>query len=588
METEKFSFPLKNRKYKKLLSSNAFYTFAIITLLFEVGCSFFIYYLTYNSYTTHIHSQLVIEANRIENTLQDVFTETHQVMMYVGKQIALHSEYDPHFIEKILVNSPEFVSKMKNIYPWSLFDWVDPNDFRIINSQIGLLRDAPTKVIDSYTWKCPKYPWTLQLSHPTIGNTSGMWVIPAGMGVLSKTNKYLGTLNVGFNIAELNAKIQQILASNVVSFIVLDDDLRIVLQSADNSIDPKSSYYRDILSDKNYFTEDKNTLSPPLSYKDIKYTYYKKIKNYPYFILTGFDKKLAQHEFWVLLLPRLLELYGVGFFCLCLLYLLRKKLFILGKISGTAKKTFLQRINTEMKESIETILAYSNILIKHLREETGVIVTKERKIEFIEKIYEAALNLHTLAGSTLNFNYITINTLIENSIAILTEIALKKNINIKASLDPSLLSFYGDELRLQQIIVGLISLSMEYSPKGSTIKVSATNKLSRDNQMLLIVKIEDNGFSLNADDIMRISERFPHDEKEEEALGSHLDFPSIERLIRLLKGTFYICNKWQKGKIINVTLPYPMESEETEAQGSDQKNVYWLFEKPNSHSLKEI
>lgn len=574
-------FLFKKNRYKKMFFSNTFYVFTITTIIFEVVCSIFIYYFSYNSYYSRIQSQLTIEATRIELILENIFSETHQVMTYVGKQIALHSEKDPQFIEKILDNSSELVSKMKNIYPWSLFDWVDSNNYRVFNSQIGDMRNTIEKVDDSYTQKCPKHPWTLQVSHPTIGNTSGMWVIPAGLGVINQNKKYLGTLNVGLNIAELNAKVQQALASKETSFIVLDKNLRIILQSADNAIDPKSSYYRDLLSEKNDFEKNSAYLNSSISYKNIKYSYYKKINGFPYIILTGFDKSLVQQEFWALLLPRLLELYGLGLFLLCLLYFLRKKLFSLSQNSDMAKKTFLRHINSGVKESIDSILAYSNILIKHLRKETSVIVTKERKIEFLEKIYQEALNIHTVTGTTLNLSFLTINTLIENAIDILTETALKNGISIKTSLDPTLFPFYGDEYRLKQIIIGLISLSIDYSPKNSTIKVSATNKISTAGNPLLNIKIEDNGFSLNADDIIRISEKFPQDAKDEAAFEGQLDLPNIERLIRLHKGTCYICNKWQKGKIISVTLPYDLEEDSSNSQEilPEGKNVYWLFEK---------
>lgn len=576
-----FLLPFKQKRYKRLFLPSAFYIFVLITVSFEIICTLFIYYFSYNSYLSRIQSEVVVEANRIEVTLLNVFSETHQVMTYVGKQIALYAEADPHSIENILNNSSEFVSKMKHIYSWSLFDWVDSNNYRIFNSQIGRMQNIPTKINESYTQECPKYPWTLQLSHPSIGQTSGMWVIPAGLGVVNQNNQYLGALNVGFNIAELNAKIQQALASKTTSFIILDKECRIVLQSAENSIDPKSSYYRDLLSDRDELKEEKASLSPPLVYKNINYTYYKKIKGYPYIILTGFDKNLVHQDFLALILPRLLELYGAGAFFLCLLYLLRKKLFSLGKISDVAKKPFLQRINSEMKESIEVILAYSNILLKHLQKETGVVVTAQRRIEFMEKIYKEALHLHTLAGTSLSFNYLTVNALIENSIDILTETALQKAITIKTSLDPTLLPFYGDEHRLKQIIVGLISLSMHYSPKNSTIKISTLTKVSPTKQMSLIIMIEDNGFSLNAEDIKRLSEKFDNTE-EEDVFGSSLDFASIEKLIHLHKGTYDIGNKSQGGKVIEVTLPYGLGEEnsiKTKDPLPDENNVHWLFDK---------
>lgn len=575
MEFKQFLLSSKENKHKTFFFFSPLYAFAIVMIVFQILFSIFIYYFSHKSYYSRIQSQLVTDSNRIENVLQDAFTETYQVMLYVGKQISLYAEQDPQFIEKILVNSPEFVSNIKNFYPWSLFDWVDPKGYRIINSQIGRIPNGPMKVNDSYIFTCPKHPWTLQVSHPTIGNTSGMWVIPTGLGVLNEKNEeYLGTLNVGINIAELNVKAQQVLPSKEISFIVLDDDFRIILQSANNALDPKSSYYRDILPSKSYFKEQQSHLSTPITYKDIKYTYYKKTKDFPYIILTGFDTKILQQDFLALLLPRLLELYGVGIFCLCLLYFLRKRLFTIGKNSENAKKTFLERLSSELKESVEKILAYSNTLIRHSGGQTSVVVTNERRNEFIERIYEEALKLSALTGTSVNYTYLPIQTLVKDSLEILIKKAIKMNFNIKTLLKPTLMPFYGDEFRLKQVIASLISLSMEYSPPNSTIKISATNQISNTGKDLLIITIEDNGFNLDAEDMMRLAEKFSYEKQDD--LGIQLDFVTIENLIRPYNGTCYICNTL-KGKIIKLSLSY--DHGQVDSSEPSKDNVHWLFGK---------
>jgi len=534
-------------------------------------------YFLKNSYLNHVKTQLVTEANRIENTLADTFSETYHVMLYIGKQISLYGKNEPRFIEKMLFNSSEIALKIKTVSPWSLFDWVDLNNRVVVNSQIGIIPNPSEKVHDSYTLKCPEAPWTLQLSRPTIGNTSGMWAIPAGMGITDKQNKYLGTLNVGFVIAELNNKIQQALIAEESSFVVLDEDLRIVFQSADNSIDPKSSYYRDLLKNKKYFKEDKAYLENPITYKEIEYVYYKKMEDFPYIILTGFDKQMVQDALWNLILPRLFELYGVGAFCLALLYFLRKKLFNLTTASETNKEIFFQSAARRMRDSISSVLTYCDVLIKSLKGETNIIVTKDRQIEFIEKIYTEALNLYTMTTDTLNITCIYIDKLIENSVSILIKATLKKNITIKTSFASHLLPFNGDEFCLKQIVTSFIALAINYCPKGATIKISALNEL-KNKQMFLVIKVKDNGFKLDAKDIMRISERFSHTQEQESIMTTQLDFASIEKLVQLHDGKCYIYNKEPKGKIIEVVLPYRADAsvEEREIDMSKTSNVHWL------------
>lgn len=567
---------LKRKRYKKFFLTNGFYVFSISIFLFEIIFSIIIYYYVQHSYVARLKTQLVTETHRIENTLKDLFAETQQVMTYVGKQIGLDGQNDPRFIEKILLNSCKITSR-KTVYSWSLFDWMNPDNQVIVNSQIGIVEHPSGKVQDPYIWKCRKFPWTLQFSHPNIGDTSGMWVIPAGIGVTNNKNEYLGTLNVGFNVAELNNKMQQLLAFKESSFIVLDEDLKVILQSADNAIDPKSSYYRDMLINNKYFIENKGYLKDSVSYKDIEYVYYKKMEEHPYYILTGFDKIIVQRMLWDLILPRLFELYGVGLFCLGLLYFLRRKMFNLVEASGSAKKTFSQRINKEMRDSISSILTHSNILIKYFMGESKIVVTKERQIEFIEKIYKEALDLYTMTSDILHRTYVDIKHLIETSIDLQIETAFEKDIRIKTYFNPALLPFYGDELRLKQIVASLISLAMEYSPKNSAIQISANIEIMNDNQRLLILEIVDNGFSLTAEDILRISESFSSDEEKEDFMAGRLEFGSIEKLIHLHEGTCHIYTNEQKGKTVKVTLPYKTEVElKKDLNLKEGNNVYWL------------
>ena len=86
-----------------------------------------------------------------------------------------------------------------------------------------------------YCLKSPKKPWTLQLSHPVLGNPSGSWVIPAGTGIVNDGGKYLGSVVIGFNLPELESMVEQRL-NDPISFIVLDEDMNIILQSQDNRL----------------------------------------------------------------------------------------------------------------------------------------------------------------------------------------------------------------------------------------------------------------------------------------------------------------------------------------------------------------
>jgi len=545
---------IRKQPHKNEFRKNYFLAIIIVVCFFY---SLLIVYIVYHSCRSSLEEHVIIEAQHINNTLTTILDETAFVMTFVGKQIAQHEHANVKHISKILIDSSKIPYKNQPIYSWSLFDWVDPDGHMLVNSQIGITKSPYRKVFDSYVWKCSKNPWTLQLSPPTVGNTSGMWVIPTGMGVSDSTNKYLGALNVAFNVAELNSKIEQSLVDKSGSFLVLDENFRIVLQSTDNAINPKSSYYYDLLHDSNYLLiKSQGSLIKPIYYKDISYFQYIKMTKYPYIILTGFKKSVFIREFQSLIIPRIIEFIAMGCFCSCLLYFSRRKFLNLLSFSNQIKESFFHRVNLELYASLRYIINSSNILLRGLKNEIEIGMNKEEQIILISQIYDEAVKLNTLTIDVLDLSYINVNKAIVESITINTQTALIKNIKVKCSLASHLPPLYGDELRFRQIISGLLNLSLEYNPQKSTITLFSVSRKIK-NKTFLIIKIEDNGFSLNIEDIRRISNN-ANNKKEGNRI--HLDFSSIEKIIKLYYGKCSIYDKrhkgQMKGKIVSIIIPY--------------------------------
>ena len=527
------------------------------------------------------HALLVTEAQSLDNALDNVFTETQQILTYVGNQISVYSANDPEAIQRTLRSATELAATTKATYSWTLLDWVDPRSpTALMNSQFGIIHNPYATYYDTYINQCRKVPWTLCLFPPHVGNTSGMWVINAALGVANKKAQYLGTLFIGLNVAALNAKMEKILRP-AVNFIVLDQDLKIILQSAHNAINPKSSHYRDhyreLLSRDIFFKQSEGQLPHPITYKNITYTFYKKTTNYPYILLVGFDNAYIDEEIWNLFLPRFLELCAVGCFCLALL-LLRRRLFNMMKASDRERGLFRHRNELEMNRSILAIFNYANLLRMHFKGE--VSFSKERQKEIVANIYNTTCELHAIETNKLNLKYININGIIESAITIHAPTLIHGDIHVNTDLSPTLLPFYGDEFRLKQALVALIALSMNHSPRGSTLTITTRNQLQQNQQQLLVV-FEDDGFFLNREDMTRLADIFVS----ESLSGEHpshdqLTFSEIENLIHLHQGTCHMEENRDRGKKIIITLACRTK-EDWEGDASSltsSSNVHWLFQ----------
>jgi len=331
--------------------------------------------------------------------------------------------------------------------------------------------------------------------------------------------------------------------------------LRIVLQSSGNAIDPESSYYKDLLEDVSIFSGQEGALENRIGYKNIQYSYYKKVRNYPFYVLTGFDQRVLYKEFQLLVLPRIIELIALGVLCSVLVYLFRRNMLSIARTSERTKANLIRQMKNEKEESLQQIIVFADILHKCARKEIDVKLPPARQVELIENIYKSAISLDSSKRDSLNLTYLNVNSLIYECISVQLQAAFIRNVRIKSTLHSNLPPFLADELCFKQVILGLISLSFEYSPKGGIIKISTSVKIEND-QQFLVVKLEDNGFAFDEKDIRRISERFETDGSRAFDDVTRLDFPMVEKFIKLHHGVFYLEPRGSIGKNIIVTLPF--------------------------------
>jgi len=577
MQRMKLSYYVAKTKnpHRFLLSVKIYAFISIAFVLGAISISSLYLYIDYSQAKTR-HSLLVNEAQALDNILNNILIETRQMLTYVGKQIRTYSANDPILIEKTLKSAVGIAATTKNNYSWTLFDWVDPlNPTIIINSQLGAIKNPYLAYYPPYTNKCRQSPWALNLFQPHVGNTSGMWVINAALGVTDKKEQYLGMVFVGLNIATLNASIEKMLALGV-HFIILDQNLKIILQSTHNAINPKSTYYRDhyrdFLPKEAFLKGSHGSLERPIRYKDIMYTVCKKTTSYPYIILVGYDDTYIHNEIWGLFLPRLYEFLIVGSVCLSF-FLLRRKMRTVMKASEREKDTLRHRTNLEMRKSLVSALSYSNLLRMHFRGETAISREQQKKIS--EDIYQSICELCATENNALNFTYNNINNIIENAICMHAAELIHRNIQVKTDLLSTLPPFYGDEFRLKQALIALIALSMNYSPNGSTIIITTCEKYENGTRKIVVI-IEDDGFALTTDDMSRLAEDFSDGVSPATA---QLGFSEIERIVHLHYGTCDLESSQTPGKKFIISLLCRTKEEIDSPASMPSDNVYWLFKK---------
>ncbi len=228
--------------------------------------------------------------------------------------------------------------------------------------------------------------------------------------------------------------------------------------------------------------------------------------------------------------------------------------------ANKAKSNFLANMSHEIRTPINTILGMDEIIIRE--------ATEKPIIGYAENIRDASTTLLSLVNDLLDFSKIECGKMeilpVEYEIAnVLSEIMNMIEIKVaNKGLDftpvvaediPYLL--YGDDVRLRQIIINLLTNAVKYTKEGSvTLKVDW--KEAGDSSINLIISVTDTGIGIKEEDIDRLFVSFERIEerRNRNIEGTGLGLSITRQLLELMGSTLNVRSDYGVGSTFSFVL----------------------------------
>jgi len=237
--------------------------------------------------------------------------------------------------------------------------------------------------------------------------------------------------------------------------------------------------------------------------------------------------------------------------------------------ANIAKSDFLANMSHELRTPLNHIIGFTELVVdKNFGE------LNDTQEEYLRDVLDSSTHLLSLINDILDLSKVeagkleleetdvTLRQLLENSIVMVKEKALKHGVSLKHELNGIPDIIRADERKLKQVVYNLLSNAAKFTPDGGEILLSARRMNGAESEIengdYVEVSIRDTGIGLKREDLKRVFDPFEQVEssKSRKFQGTGLGLSLTRTLVELHGGKIWAESDGEgKGSVFRFTIP---------------------------------
>jgi signal transduction histidine kinase len=222
------------------------------------------------------------------------------------------------------------------------------------------------------------------------------------------------------------------------------------------------------------------------------------------------------------------------------------------------KSEFLANMSHELRTPLNAIIGFSEVLSERMFGEIN-----KKQAEYIGDILESGQHLLSLINDILDLSKIEagrmeleptefdLPSVIENTLILVRERAQRHGITLGRAVNERLGTIRGDERKVKQVLLNLLSNALKFTPEGGEIEVRAQ---MRDGAAEISVR--DTGVGIAPEDQEAVFEEFRQvGTASKKVEGTGLGLAISRKFIELHGGRIWVKSKLGTGSTFTFTLP---------------------------------
>ncbi|WP_379133720.1 two-component system histidine kinase PnpS [Paenibacillus sp. sgz500958] len=251
----------------------------------------------------------------------------------------------------------------------------------------------------------------------------------------------------------------------------------------------------------------------------------------------------------------------------------RGMLFLLQEVTEIRRlermrSEFVANVSHELKTPVAAVKGFAETLLG------GGVTDEKTARSFLQIIYDENERLNRLIGDILELSKIEskrvqlecspvhLSSFFDSVMETMSKVAERKKISLSAKV-PEELFIEGDEDKLRQIFMNLLSNAINYTHDGGSVTVTAVNRVKEDGTESVIFTVSDTGMGIPRKDLPRIFERFYRVDKarSRSSGGTGLGLSIVKHLVELHRGVISVESDLGIGSSFILELPLLQEED---------------------------
>jgi signal transduction histidine kinase len=228
------------------------------------------------------------------------------------------------------------------------------------------------------------------------------------------------------------------------------------------------------------------------------------------------------------------------------------------EIASKHKSQFLANMSHELRTPLNAIIGFSEVLLERMFGDLN-----EKQEEYLRDIYASGTHLLSLINDILDLSKIEAGRMelelrefdlpqtIDDALMLVRERASRRGIALDRAVDRRVGQIRGDERKIRQVVLNLVSNAIKFTPEGGRIEVRAV-----PGEGFVEVSVSDTGVGIAPENLEAVFEEFRQvgstDQKVE---GTGLGLALSRRFIELHDGRIWAKSQVGVGSTFTFAIP---------------------------------